>query len=205
LCVLYDPPTHGIAGSAAISMIGWVLVGILCWRMHRRNPLVSWAGAVFLLLLFPVLNFFRITTLMNDRYLYLPCICFFAVAAGGLRPLLIVAESHADELIRSLAQLTRLTASALVIGAAMTATAGHLPVWRNSESLWTHAASQVPQLTVVRIQMAYTLHDSGRRREGIRELQKALLQCQPDRLDRDRILKTLQEWNEELNIRVARQ
>jgi hypothetical protein len=83
------------------------------------------------------------------------------------------------------------------------ATSQHLPVWRNPDSLWAHAMTKVPQLPVVRMQVALTRYDSGRPREAIRTLQQALLECDPDELDRQRMMSAIRSWSEELQTRSA--
>ena len=198
LCVLYNPPTSGIWLQVLAATLGWGVFAGLAWRARQNNPLIWIALASFLLLLFPVLNFFRITTLMNDRYLYLPCISVFGLLAGGLQRLLLAGERHAEDIVRLLTRSAKWTAALLAVGGALQATTLHLPVWQNSMSLWTHAKSRQPDLAVVRIQMAWTLHDLGQRREGIRELQRALTQCNPDQLDRQRIHSAIEDWSAEL-------
>ena len=199
LCVLYDPPTTGIWFMVLTATIAWGLVAAAAWKLRHRYPLVLWSMVSFLLLLMPVLNLFRITTLMNDRYLYLPCISIFALTAGGLNWLLRKGEKHSEVIVQWLTGSFKWGVTALVICAAVVATRQHLPVWQNPFTLWNHAMSRVPQLAVVRIQMAYTLHDSGQRREGLRELQRALLECEPDALDRQRIRDTIRNWTQELD------
>ena len=87
------------------------------------------------------------------------------------------------------------------VACATVATAGHLPVWQSPETLWAHAMSEVPQLPVVRIQMALTQHDRGQRREAIRTLQWALFKTEPDELDRRRMTRMIKDWSAELQVR----
>jgi hypothetical protein len=70
----------------------------------------------------------------------------------------------------------------------------HLPVWRNGLSLWTHAMEHVPQLPVVQIQYANTLHQVGRDGEAVCVLECALESTQLDSADRNRILQKLDDW-----------
>ena len=60
---------------------------------------------------------------------------------------------------------------------------------------------QVPQLPVVRIQVALTQHDRGQRREALRTLQWALFKTEPDALDRQRMTRMIREWTAELQVR----
>jgi hypothetical protein len=70
----------------------------------------------------------------------------------------------------------------------------HLPVWRNGMALWQHAAGHVPQLSVVQIQRANSLHALGEDEQALAALQYALRECEPDRLDRKRIVQKLRDW-----------
>ena len=74
LCVLYDPPTSGIAGWVILASAGWLLVAGTVYLLRKRKPMVFLAAVSFIAFLLPVLNLFPITTLMNDRYLYLPSV-----------------------------------------------------------------------------------------------------------------------------------
>ncbi|MCH2209989.1 MAG: hypothetical protein MK110_01705 [Fuerstiella sp.] len=203
LCVLYDPPTSGIAGTIVVSGAAWILVAMVAWRLRYRSPTLLWCLSCFLLLLLPVLNFFRITTLMNDRYLYLPCILFFAAGATLLDRILRGPMKHHNSPADRYKQITRWSLSLGLVGAALLATTLHLPVWRNSFTLWDHAMTQAPQLPVVRMQLALTYHDSGRNRQAVRTLQQALLECQPDDRDRKRMREAAERWLQEPQQRTA--
>lgn len=209
LSVLYDPPTIGIWKIVVAASVAWILVATVIWRLRQRYPLLIFAAATALLLLFPVLNFFKITTLMNDRYLYLPCIVLFAMVGGILRSAFLVGSAVNNDSGQTLAVLRPVAASlqwsialCAVLGA-LVLTSVHLPVWTNAQTLWTHAMTTVPQIPVVRIQMAFTLHDMGQRREAIRVLQRALLQTEPDELDRKRITGLITEWDSEIRNQTA--
>ena len=202
LCVLYDPPTSGILGTAAIAIAGWFAVAAGLWRVRDRHPMLVWSAASFLLLLLPVLNFFRITTLMNDRYLYLPCVLFFGVAATSLHRFLAGSIETRDRMAGLFAAATRWSVSLGLVVGALIATTQHLPVWRNSFTLWEHAMQHVPQLPAVRMQLALTHYDNGQTREAIRILQKAMLECRPDEIDRKRMVDASSKWMQELSMRA---
>lgn len=203
LCVLYDPPTSGIFAATALAGAGWAVVGTLIWKLRHRAPLLLWSGLTFLLLLLPVLNFFRITTLMNDRYLYLPCILFFAGVAVGIERLFHEVSTSSDSFVRLLSGITRWSLSAGLVVAMLLSTCQHLPVWRNSFALWNHAMTQAPQLPAVRMQLALTHYDSGRTREAISILQKALLECDADSRDRQRMEQATTKWKQELTRQAS--
>ena len=198
LCVMYDPATSGIGMKVFYGCLAWAAVGLMFWKIRKSQPMWILGVCSFLLLLFPVLNFIRITTLMNDRYLYLPSIVVFAMAAGAVHRVLRFAESEAGQLVRIVGNCLRGTAAIAAVAACLTLTLQHLPVWENSHSLWTHAIQQYPKLPVLRIQMALAVHARGQEREGIRQLQLALLECQPDDLDRERMRGMIDEWQTQI-------
>jgi hypothetical protein len=201
LSLLYDPPTTGIGWSVALSIAGWCLVGLACWRWRRTQPGLAFAVLCWFWLLLPVLNLFPITTLMNDRYLYLPCVCAFALASlgvvrfvewGGIR---IEAAPESSRSWRGIAarSLVSTAVAALISGFAL-ASIGRLPVWKDDLALWRRTVAQVPQLAVVQIQWADALHAYGRQPAAVAALHVALSRCDPDPADRERIQKRLIEW-----------
>lgn len=198
LCVMYDPPTTGIGMQVLIGSLGWVAVAAGLWRVRRSQPLWILGAFSFLLLLFPMLNFFRITTLMNDRYLYLPCIIVFAMAASAVERMLQSVTDPSLSILRWISSGVKSGLLSCVIVACLVTTWAHLPVWTNSQSLWTHALSKYPDMPVLRIQYALTMHNSGRVRDAIRLMSLALLQCQPDDLDRERMQRLVRTWQDEL-------
>ena len=231
LCVLYDPPTQGIAGWSLLTALGWAIVGVLLFRCRVQRPLITLAGATFFVLLLPVLNLFPITTLMNDRYLYLPSIPAFALVAGTVERvcsmLVSLAVAARDrrlcsqrsknpqstrgrmswrrmaEWAKGIGQKTHPArlASGLAWGFAATVvllyaqmTREHLPVWRDDRSLWEQTIKHVPQLSVVRIQLAIALHRAGEDGEAVSLLEDTLANCSPDTGDRKRILEKIGQW-----------
>ena len=199
LCVLYDPRTTGISGRVAVATAGWAVAVFAVWRLRHRSPLLIWSMATGLLLLLPVLNFFRITTLMNDRYLYLPCVVFFAVAATGMVWIFNAASDSGNRRARAFTEFARWSLSLGLVVAALSATSQHLPVWKNSFALWNHAMTQVPQLPAVRMQLALTHYDSGLKRQAVDILHRAIVECQPDEMDRQRMTDAANRWSLELD------
>lgn len=200
LCVLYDPPTQGIVGSVVLASLSWLVVVLAAYRCRIRYPLITWALTTSLILLLPVLNLFPITTLMNDRYLYLPSIPLFALAAVGMLRLLKLALQQISRFRN--AEQSRVWTSRLAWTCGLSAVfvygllaQRHLPVWRNGHTLWNHATQHVPHLAVVQIQLANLLHDEGDDAQAKAQLLTALTRCRPDPADRVRILKKLNAWS----------
>lgn len=180
LCVLYDPPTEGIVSFIALSLVTWGGLIALAWKFRERHPWPAFALACWLWLLFPMLNFFPITTLMNDRYLYLPCVPVFALAVVGIRRL-------ANGWSLRWRQPLGVALCVLVLGLYAWSTLGYLPVWKGPLTLWSHARQQTPSLTVVQYQWALTLEELGYRSHAADALREALVTTNPDEIDRRRI------------------
>lgn len=204
LSVLYDPATTGIFWPAMGALFGWAGVAVLAWKVREKYPSVPWLLSSILLLLLPVLNLFPITTLMNDRYLYLPSIPFFALVvcaiAHGGRLLWDKVPRWGGELpqfrqSKAGARWVALLGGLCFVFLLVQKTSQYLPVWNNGMTLWTYTIEQVPQLSVVQIQMANTLHEAGRDTEALEHLEYALNHCDPDEWDRKRILKKMVEWS----------
>ncbi|MEZ6044400.1 MAG: hypothetical protein R3C11_02220 [Planctomycetaceae bacterium] len=157
LSVLYDPATSGIGLQILLAMSGWILVGMITWKLRNRFPQLKWALAIMLLCLLPVLNLFPMTTLMNDRYLYLPAIPFFALAASAIAQLIgwgLARLRHTEE--ASLTALNPMLSDPqpvrwtfLIVGllgvVLLTGrTAAYLPVWRDGMSSGVTPSSRSP-------------------------------------------------------------
>lgn len=202
LCVMYDPKTDGIDGLVAASMLAWTALAAIVWKQRGSMPLVMVAVFSFFAFLFPVLNFFPITTLLNDRYLYLPCIPVFALLAASVEwavRWLSGCELNRFGFVAPWVRARRavwcgyLTTTALVVLYAGMARQ-HLPVWQNSLALWSQAYERYPQMPLVRIQWAFALHEAGRESEAIAMLEGTLVESNPDDADRKRVLRKLDEW-----------
>jgi len=202
LSVMYDPPIRDIAFAASVAMFSWVVVVVMLSRLARRIPLVVFGCLTIFLLLLPVLNLFPLTTLMNDRYLYLPCIPVFAIAACLLRKLgsrfSTWCERSAMPTVYNVG--LRCALAGLIIGPYLATSVAYCPVWRNGLSLWTHACRETPGLAVTRIQLANTFKQLNRTPEAISVLRQTLIDCQPDDIDRRRIAQKLQDWSADVDI-----
>ncbi len=203
LCVMYDPPTSGIWSQVLIGIVGWAIVGLRLWKARRTHPLWILGACSFLLLLFPMLNFFRITTLMNDRYLYLPSIIVFAMAASVVERMLRVTDVPLKDLLELISTSTKSALGFVVIASCVILTQQHQAVWSGPESLWTHALSQYPDMPLLRIQYAVTLYDQGRLADALDVMNLALKECRPDELDLERMQQFAMDWQRELTTKQA--
>lgn len=206
LAVLYDPPMQGILPLIALALAGWLLVAWGLYRLRHRAPLLTFAGVSWFLLFVPVMNLFPITTLMNDRYLYLPIVplTVITMAAGqaGLTALRQRWHAHSQTVSspvrdRVVSEWGLVVASTVLVAGLGASTFAQLDVWRNPMTLWSHALEQTPSLPVVHIQWAITLQKQGETTAAVHALEHALGHCDPDPADRERILRMLTEWNVE--------
>ncbi|WP_437224524.1 hypothetical protein SH661x_003667 [Planctomicrobium sp. SH661] len=195
LCVLYDPPVEGIALMIVLAAVAWGAVGWMLWRLRKTHPLVTFAGICWLLLFLPVLNLFPLTTLMNDRYLYLPCIPFFALALGGVQTIWRWTVERVPRLTTGQNLLAAGT-SALVIGLSTAGTLNYLPVWKEPLALWSYARQQLPDEPLVQKQWALTLRDLGRTDEAREVLLKTLPLVETDEPQKKSIEAILQGLDE---------
>ena len=192
LCVLYDPPTAGIAIPVALASAGWLVVIVACWRLRDRFPHLRWALFSAFVFLVPVLNLVPITTLMNDRYLYLPSIAVFGLSAVGMQRLFAwIARWHDSRIHFRVA----IAVSVVAVGFLSWQTHRYLPVWRNGTSLWTYAHRRLPDSPLVNYQLADAHYNAGQRRQAIQLLETALTRGNADNGDRRRFTKTLAVWN----------
>jgi hypothetical protein len=81
-------------------------------------------------------------------------------------------------------------------------TRDYLPVWRNDFALWEHAVAHVPELSVVQIQRATSLHNAGQTDAALEALEYALTHCEPDSLDRERIEAKRGETNDPKGVYI---
>eukprot|EP00913_Durusdinium_trenchii_P013365 g12546.t1 len=200
LCVLYDPPTSGIAPLVVLSVAGWGAVTAAACYYRRRFPEIPFCLLTALVFLLPVLNLTPITTLMNDRYLYLPCIPLFALFAAGadrvVRRAFVARRETALE--TGLVRRGLLTAAGVVVVALLAVgTRERLPVWRNATALWEDAASKQPQMPVVQYQLATGLYAAGEQERAIAVLDNVIATGNPDAADRKRMQKKLDAWRDE--------
>jgi protein O-mannosyl-transferase len=202
LSVLYNPATTGIAAQVAVASVLWAIVGFACWKVRKSHPFVPLAAASFFLLLLPVLNLTSITTLMNDRYLYMPSIPFFAMVCFGVKWSCERLDAWRAARSKRCDTTIRPTVCGGWIGIPLAATIPlvvatyeHLPVWQNDQALWENTIARTPGLPLVHIQYAWMLHNSGHREDAIARLRHTLTEMTPDELDRARIEQTIEDWS----------
>lgn len=188
LCLYYDPPWRDIWPQIAAAVTIWGSMAGLLWWKRDHFPGLAFAMAAWLWLLFPVMNFFPITTLMNDRYLYLPCLAVFAVVVETVR-------WSCESLGKRQAVVMFLGVSLVAITASARLTALYLPVWRNPMTLWSYAREQTPSLVIVQRQWADALRLSGDVEGALLVLQEILDRHHPDEGEVTLIHQLQREWS----------
>jgi hypothetical protein len=202
LCVFYDPPYRGITPQIAASLLAWGGLTLFLWVKREKHPRLAFALATWLWLLFPVMNFFPITTLMNDRYMYLPCLVVFGVVAESLRTLgeWLTGHEEASPFTQALPSAVTAVLSMAVVGGSLLASMSYLPVWRNPLTLWEHARQQTPSLPIVDIQWADALYRSGDVPGALEALEVAAKHPKLDEGNLSNIDTLRKKWSTELPV-----
>jgi len=166
LAVLYPlPATLTIAQglSAGVFLAG---MSILVIRSAKRHPyfLVGWLW--YLVTLVPVIGLVQVgSQSMADRYSYLPLIGIFIMLAWGMRT-----AAGNDRFRRAAA-----TAVAIVLVLACAArTWSQLGYWRNSVTLFSHAAEIVPDNYIAHEALGLVLAKSGKFDEAVSHYSESL-------------------------------
>jgi Flp pilus assembly protein TadD len=167
----YFATTGGLPWSPvqiALAALLLVLLSALALRFARRGyPLVGWLW--FLGTLGPVLGFGQyVTQGMADRYTYLPHIgLFVALVFGGWEWLVPRLRSHPAQ-----------WAAAAAVGAVLIAlgavSAVQARVWRDSETLFTHALRVTPRDAMMQEVTANLYLQTGRLDEALQHSKAAL-------------------------------
>jgi protein O-mannosyl-transferase len=202
LCVFYDPPFRGIGPQIAAALLAWGGLAAFLWVKREKYPQFAFALATWLWLLFPVMNFFPITTLMNDRYMYLPCLVVFTLVAVVCRRCgeWMLSGWQASPLKRQVSLATTATLSIAIVGASMGVSMNYLPVWRNPRTLWDHARQQTPSLPIVHINWADALYRSGDVQGALEALEVAAQHPKLDEGNVKNIESLRKEWSAELAL-----
>jgi tetratricopeptide (TPR) repeat protein len=135
LSALYDTRFSGDLGDPYVLLCMLALTGVLALGISLRNrhPGLLFAMGWYLVALFPVLGFFATSTVVADRYAYLPSYSFVYLAVTTL----VLALSKIPPIaIRSIA------AAAVVALSLMTFERNG--VWRSDETLWRDTIAVSP-------------------------------------------------------------
>lgn len=153
------------------SVLFVVAVSVAAVVLRRRWPALAAVWCCYLAQLSPVLGLFQNgPQVAADRYTYLACLGWAILAAGLLAA---AGRRHAA----AAAGLGTCIVLALAIR-----TVQQVRVWRNSETLWTHALSVDPNCHIAHSNLAQVYWDDGRLADFVRH-SEAYLRMEPQAND----------------------
>jgi len=176
LSPIYELPARvdPLASPYVASALAVFALSALAIALRRRWPALAVAWASYVVTVLPVSGLVQVgPQIAADRYTYLPCLGF-AVLAGGA----FVLARRALEAHRAAA--LALGCGALVIAFAVL-TLKQTQVWRDSETLWTHALSVGPS-AIAHAKLGVVRDEQGRPEEAIAHY-RAALRIHPDMPD----------------------
>lgn len=146
--------------------------------LRRRWPGILPAWAYYLVTVSPTLGLLNAVNVSvhsaSDRYSYLPCLGFAALAGAGFRACLPAAGGRSRG--------AYLAAACLLIAGLALLTSRQAGIWLNSETLWRHALSTNPELDIAHDNLGSALAVQGRTMEAARHYREAL-RLSPDLAD----------------------
>ena len=185
--IMYDPPLDYPLWIVLPSAIFWTGLAVWLFRSRHTHSWLVFGFAAALLPLLPVLNLIPLTTIINDRYLYLPCIPLFALGVIGVdwacRRIPCVPAAAMNTVLASLA-----------IAACGWLTQQQMTMWKSDAALWKQAAEVSPELPIVQYQYALSLWNAGDESKAVDRLEYALSLPRVDEYDRERYLAKLEEF-----------
>jgi tetratricopeptide (TPR) repeat protein len=167
LAVFYPYPVHGVPAWQVVgAALVIITVSILVLRAGRQRPYLIVGWLWYLVALMPVIGVIQAgEQAMADRYMYLPAIGVFVMAAWGLP------DATAAWRYRTLF----LPAAAIIaIAACLVLTRLQLRYWRDSTTLFEHALRVTDGNYVAYNQLGLALADEGRVQEAIDQYRMAL-------------------------------
>ena len=141
--ILYLSPiyTSLLAQPVFLSILGLTLFLLLLWIMRRRGNATFWFSW-FVIGLLPMSNLIApLPSIMNDRYLYIPIIGFFAGSFALLEKLSsgILFGSNFRSKFITMGGLSVLMIPFIIL------TLQRIPDWKTGESLWQSALVRAPR------------------------------------------------------------
>jgi tetratricopeptide (TPR) repeat protein len=166
LAVIYPlPPTLSITkGLFAVALLGGI--SILAVRSAKKHAFVLVGWLWYLVTLVPVIGLVQVgSQSMADRYSYLPLIGIFIILAWGAALL-----AGRDRLRRFAVS----AAAVVLLAACATVTWFQLGYWKNSITLFSHAASSVVDNCIAHEALGLVLAKSGRLDEAVDQYAESL-------------------------------
>ncbi|MBI2525929.1 MAG: tetratricopeptide repeat protein [Candidatus Rokubacteria bacterium] len=147
-----------------------VTVGLVVGRRRWPGALAAWVSSALMVLPVSGLVMRAGPYLAADRYSYLSSLGLALLGGGALRHWWLAGRWPADGRRRA-AVLAGLLV--VVLGALGTLTRGQIHVWRDSETLWTHATSVAPS-SIAHFNLGLFRETQGLRQKAAEHYRRAL-------------------------------
>jgi tetratricopeptide (TPR) repeat protein len=167
LAVFYPQPVDGVPGAEIILCLALLgLVTAIAWWLRKTRPYLIVGWLWYLICLAPTLGFIPVGLQAHaDRYTYLPQIGLY-LSLTWLVADLVARNATAK-------RICALGSPAVILLLASLARA-QTSSWRNTETLWQHAAAVTENNDVAHYNLALLAQDRGRIDEAIRHYESAL-------------------------------
>jgi len=178
LYTLFYPVSPWSAMYALPEILVVLVTAALVW-LRRRWPagLIAWVS--YAALLFPVIGIFHNgAQIAADRYTYLACLSWALLAGAGIAWCL---DAGAAARIGRGVASAAVGATVLIIVSLMGLTVRQIGVWRDSVTLWRHAAAVEPESDVPIFYLGWALTDARRFDEARAHFERSLARV-PDSL-----------------------
>lgn len=153
LVINYPYPRIFSLSEVVICAIVLVLVTVWAWRHAKEFPFLVTGWLWFLGALVPTIGIVQVgTQSMADRYMYVPSIGLFIIAAWG---------GYDLATRRQIPSLAMFGGAALAVGACIPLSVAQVYCWRNSIALYEHAIRLRPDDVTAEYDLATTLAKQG--------------------------------------------
>jgi tetratricopeptide (TPR) repeat protein len=159
---------------ASVSVLIILLLAYILFKRYRNNRIILFSAFFFMVNIVLVLQIFPArSTVIADRYTYIPSIGFFLLIAYFYGQYFQNAKKKS---------LTRTTLLIIYMAVMMMLTFNRSAVWKNSLSLWENVLRKYPEVTVALNNHGLAKTDAGEYRDAINDFDK-LIKLKPDYSD----------------------
>ncbi|HNT97784.1 MAG TPA: tetratricopeptide repeat protein [Elusimicrobiales bacterium] len=152
-------------GSGLLAGAGIAAVTVLLFMLRRRLPAGLAAWISYIAAAGPMLGLVKFTP-AADRYTYIPCLGFAALAGAGFLACRKAVPGRHGSRCHAAALLVIIVLSGLTWRQEM--------VWRDSETLWRHALSVDPELDIAHLNLGVDLAMQDKVDEAVRHYLQAI-------------------------------